>query len=298
MNNIFKIANLNVRYNDTTPVVLHDISLNCKKYQSISLIGESGSGKTTLAKVIMGVLPPFSGSVNVFGKDIYSRDFHDIKTLRRRYQMIFQDSQAVFDPLMKIGKSLEEILYINNMRDDYSKRISKVLELVKLPENVLGKYISELSGGLRQRAGIARALLTEPEFLIADEPTSALDVSLQGMIIKLFQEIQKTATFMFITHDLALITHISEKVLVLYNGYAVEYGPTADVISKPRHPYTELLISAHRFRVGRKTTGINSPDTNCCPFVNYCKRKRKICEEVFPDLKTEENRSYRCHFPL
>ncbi|MBU1219741.1 ABC transporter ATP-binding protein [Myxococcota bacterium] len=294
MNNCFEIENITVAWDRANPVI-RSMNLTCEKHSDLSIIGESGSGKTTLAQVICGMLKPVCGNIKVLGTPIYEVNQKEVIKLKSRFQMIFQDPLASFDPSIKMKYSLTEPLLIHKIQVNHEETLDSVLETVKLSKEILNKYPSQLSGGQRQRASIARALITNPEFIIADEPTSALDVSLQGHIIQLLDSLRDRITMMFITHDLALISHVSTYSAVIFQGYIMEYCHTKDLITNPLHPYTKDLFDAFV----HKKKGL-SPDKTVppgkCPWINRCRQRMDTCDkEGIPELKDIDGRMVRCY---
>lgn len=211
---------------------LDGVSLEIKKRETFGLVGESGSGKTTLGKIILGILKPDSGSVEI---------------ATAKPQVIFQDPLNSLDPKMRVYDILAEGLVLQNSpRSDIKKEVMGILDLVSLPKSSLAKYPHEFSGGERQRIAIGRAVLTRPEFIVCDEPVSSLDVTIQLQILKLLKDIQKafSITYLFISHDLRVIKFMSDRVAVMRNGLIVEEGGTNDIYSQPAHEYTKQLLSS------------------------------------------------------
>ena len=228
---------------------VNGVSLELHPGETLGVVGESGCGKSTLARTLMGLVPPSSGHMLWLGRDLTSLSARELRASRSEMQMIFQDPVASLNPRMTIGNSIAEPL--RSLRPDLSReeiytRVKAMMERVGLLPNLINRYPHEFSGGQCQRIGIARALILEPKLVICDEPVSALDVSIQAQIINLLQQLQREMglALIFIAHDLSVVRHIADQVLVMYLGNVVEYGSTESVFSTPRHPYTRALMSA------------------------------------------------------
>ena len=282
------------------------VSFDIKQGETVGLVGESGCGKSTLGRTIIRLEDPTEGSVIINGKDIAKLSNRELRKERTDFQMIFQDPYGSLNPRMNILQTLDEVLLIhsNSNKNERYKRIVELLALVGLREEQLTRYPHQFSGGQRQRIGIARALAVEPKLIIADEPVSALDVSVQAQIINLLKEIQEKTqiSFLFIAHDLAVVEHISARIMVMYLGKIVESGTSKEVCSTPKHPYTKALLSAvpsldpemRKKRVvleGDVPSPINPP--NGCYFHPRCPNATDICKSETPSLKTISNDS--CH---
>jgi ABC-type glutathione transport system ATPase component len=227
--------------------ILHGINLDVAAGRTLGVVGESGSGKSTLAKALVGTLKPTSGTVRIGGEDIGSISRSERSTMRRKVQMIPQDPYSSLDPRRTIGEALAEA--IDPARGDVRKNSDLIvhwLETVKMPANAMSRYPHEFSGGQRQRVAIARGLILRPEVVIADEITSALDVSVQAEILNLISRLRQELglTMVFISHNLAVVRHVSDDVVVLYRGEIVERRPTTELFDSPEHPYTRALIDA------------------------------------------------------
>ncbi|MGC8953305.1 MAG: ABC transporter ATP-binding protein [Desulfurococcus sp.] len=227
-------------------VVLRNINLRIKDGERVVIIGESGSGKTTLLRVILGLLKPFNGRVFVIGKDIYSLKWRERVKVLRQIGYVSQDPYKALNPSVKVGTILEEPLEALGISERGS-RVKDILRLVNLPENVLNMYPMELSGGMRQRVLIARAIIHDPEVLILDEPTSALDVSMQAQIVNLINEIHRKLelAILTVTHDLGVAQYLADRAVVLYRGEIIEEGDIDSIIKNPRNEYTRLLVSSY-----------------------------------------------------
>jgi len=289
---------------------IDDLSLSIQTGEVLGIVGESGSGKTTLGRVAMRLLEPTAGSVLFEGRDIWKTRGRELKAIRRRMQMVFQDPFASLNPRMTIGRNIEEPLIIHRLSGRAGRRpmILEALDAVNLPSGCADRYPHELSGGQRQRAVIARALALKPALLICDEAVSALDVSVQAQILNLLTGLKAAfgLSYMFIAHGLNVVRHISDRVAVMYMGQIVECSETNELFDTPRHPYTEALISsipdpdagAARRRIilkGDIPSLINPPAG--CRFHTRCIYAQDLCSRSTPSLGPEAHPA-ACHFPL
>ncbi|OHV18724.1 ATP-binding cassette domain-containing protein [Rhizobium sp. RMa-01] len=228
--------------------ILEGISFDIAKGEVVGLVGESGSGKTTIGRSVLRLVEPSSGSVRFDGQELTGLSASALRRQRPRMQYIFQDPFASLSPRMTIGQILTEGLKIQGIGSarDRLERAQAALAQVDLPTDAINRYAHEFSGGQRQRIGIARALTLSPEFIVADEPVSALDVSIQAQVINLLRELQQQLglTMLFISHDLAVVEYICDRVIVLYLGRIMEIAASADLYARPQHPYTRALLSA------------------------------------------------------
>jgi peptide/nickel transport system ATP-binding protein len=225
-----------------------DVSLTIKRGETLGLVGESGCGKSTVGRTILRLYKPTDGRIVFDGTDISQLNEQQLRPLRRRMQMVFQDPFASLNPRHSVGRIVAEPLRTHGLagRKDAAGRVRELLSTVGLPQDAAGRYPHEFSGGQRQRIGLARALALNPDFIVADEPVSALDVSIQAQIINLFEQLQEEfqLTYLFIAHDLAVVRHISDRIAVMYLGTIVEVSPAAELYESPLHPYTISLLSA------------------------------------------------------
>ena len=225
------------------------VTFSVEAGQTVGLVGESGSGKTTIGRTILKLIPASSGTVSYEGRDILPLSEHDFRPLRREMQIIFQDPFGSLNPRLTVGEIVAEALEIHfpkMSRSDRLARVAELLRLVGLRPEMMRRYPHEFSGGQRQRIGIARALAVEPRFIVCDEPVSALDVSVQAQIVNLLQDLQSQfgIAYLFIAHDLAVVEHISDYVLVMHHGKIVEAASAEAIYNAPQHEYTKSLLAA------------------------------------------------------
>ena len=278
--------------------------------ETLGLAGESGCGKSTVARLITGLIPPTQGSIRYAGKELAGMDRADLSHFRRELQMIFQDPFSSLNPRMRVSEILSEPLVIHKIgtAQERRARVAWLMERVGLSADQLSRFPHEFSGGQRQRIGIARALAVSPKLIIADEPVSALDLSIQAQIINLLQEVKQELqlSFLFITHDLSVLRHLSDRIAIMYLGRIVETGYRDDVLERPLHPYTEALLSAipsidpekRRRRViarGELPSPLSPPPG--CPFHTRCPYAEPVCAEDRPELlEKEPGHGAACHF--
>jgi oligopeptide transport system ATP-binding protein len=287
-----------------------DVSFNIAPGETLGLVGESGCGKTTLGRAIVRLVEPTAGSVSLDGADITRMNGAALRAQRRKLQMIFQDPYGSLNPRLTVEDIIGEALDIHDLAENKSareKRIAELLKAVGLDATYAQRYPHEFSGGQRQRIGIARALAVEPKLIVCDEPVSALDVSVQAQIINLLQDLQQQhgLAYLFIAHDLAVVEHISQRVMVMYLGKIVELAEAKEIIRTPKHPYTQALISAvpvvnpdsKRQRIilpGDVPSPIDPPPG--CPFHPRCPMAEARCRVEVPALREISSRHYAaCH---
>lgn len=299
MKPLVKIRNLCKTYTvgQQKLTAVHNLNLDIYKGETLGLVGESGCGKSTVGRTLLRLQEPTSGATYFDDINLALLSRHDLKKMRRRMQIVFQDPYASLNPRMTVQDIIGEPLDIHRLAKgkERSDRIEKMLSLVGLSPSHMSRFPHEFSGGQRQRIGIARALCVEPEFLVCDEPISALDVSIQAQVINLLKRLQKQMglTYLFIAHDLSVIKYISDRVAVMYLGELVELAPSEMLYRDPLHPYTQALLSAIPIpdpEIERKKTRIvlkgEVPNplnrTQGCPFAGRCPVAQPQCFKTRP----------------
>ncbi len=288
---------------------VQNVDLQIGRCETFALVGESGSGKSTVAKMVVGLLPPTSGSVMIDGHDMWAgTSASDMTALRRRIQMIFQDPYASLNPRWRVGAIIADPIKAFGLSKDAAETEAKVadlLRLVGLDPADMQKYPHEFSGGQRQRICIARALSSNPEFLVCDEPTSALDVSVQAQILNLMRDLQDRLglTYLFISHNLAVVRHMATRIGVMYLGRLVETAPSAELFQNPRHPYTRMLLDAvpdlkmsgrpRKMVEGEIPNPISPPPG--CAFHPRCPLASARCRVEVPKALPYGGRTVACH---
>ena len=286
-------------------------SLSIDEGETIGLVGESGSGKSTLGRAVLRLTPVAQGRVLWRGRDLLTLSRAQTRAARREMQIVFQDPFGSLNPRHRVGTIIGEPLAIHAIGDAASrrKRIAELIDLVGLPGEAATRFPHEFSGGQRQRIAIARALASEPVFLVADEPVSALDVSVQSQIINLIADLKARLklTMLFISHDLAVIRHVADRIAVMYAGRLAEVGPAEHVLARPRHPYTQALLSAVPRPGAQKGHRIvlagDPPDPENlpagCVFASRCRRAEPRCRDERPAFEPRGLTAHpvACHFP-
>jgi peptide/nickel transport system ATP-binding protein len=304
------------KYFATSRGMLHavdDVSFTVAKGETLGVVGESGCGKSTLGRAILRLHEPTSGNVAFDGEDILAYGRRQMKRLRTRMQIIFQDPYASLNPRMTVSQAIEAPLLIQGVyrptqKAELRRRVGEIMDLVGLARRFVNTYPHELDGGRRQRIGIARALVLDPTFIVCDEPVSALDVSIRAQVLNLMQDLQERLglTYLFITHDLSVVKHLSDDIIVMYLGQLVEKAPAPRLFANPLHPYTKALLSA-----------IPIPDPDCkmervvlqgelaspidpapgCRFAKRCAYAGPECFSASPELREVESGHFvSCHF--
>lgn len=288
---------------------LNGVSFELEAGKTLAVVGESGCGKSTLARALTLIEQPTSGSLQIAGTEVTGASKAEHKQLRRDVQMVFQSPYASLNPRQKIGDQLAEPLLINTALSKAQRRdrVQKMMEQVGLRPEHYQRYPHMFSGGQRQRIALARAMMLQPKVLVADEPTSALDVSIQAQVLNLFMDMQQQygTGYVFISHNLAVVRHVADDVLVMYLGRPAEMGPKADIYEKPLHPYTQALLSATpaihpdpskpRIRIaGELPNPLNPPDG--CAFHKRCPYSTDRCANEVPAFRQVETRQVACHY--
>lgn len=288
------------------------VNLSIYEGETIGVVGESGCGKSTLGRSILRLINPTAGQVLYRGDDITKYDKEQMRQMRRKMQLIFQDPYASLNPRMTVLELIKAPLdaFGTGTNEERIQKVKEIMELVGMPENMMNRYPHEFSGGQRQRIVIARALVLDPEFVVCDEPVSALDVSVRAQVLNLIQDLQKTIklTYLFISHDLSVVKFISDRVCVMFLGMVCEIGGTHELYAHPLHPYTHFLLNAipkadPRLRSDEKellTGEIPSPvnPPSGCRFHTRCPYAKDICSQMVPEGKMVGERQVFCHFPL
>ncbi|MBR9857102.1 MAG: ATP-binding cassette domain-containing protein [Gammaproteobacteria bacterium] len=323
---LLEVRNLHIKFDISKPFIhrllnrtektyvhaVRGIDFSIRKGETFSLVGESGCGKSTVARLLSGLYQPTDGDISYQGTILAEATREQRQHIRRRCQMIFQDPFASLNPRWKVERIVAEPLVLFDMisnRDEGRERVGKLLEQVGLAASDMDKFPHEFSGGQRQRISIARALAGEPEFLICDEPTSALDVSVQAQVLNLMKDLQDELglTYLFISHDMSVVSHFSDRVGIMYLGRLVEVGTVEEVFNRPRHPYTRMLMDAipsmdviHKERTpvtGEVPNPISPPSG--CAFHPRCAFATEQCKQATPAVQNmSATQQVACHYPL
>lgn len=314
-NSILSVRNLKKYFDVKGKGMLHavdDISFDIREGETLGLVGESGCGKSTVGNVLVRLLPVTAGSVLFEDRDILKEKGKARKETCKKIQIIFQDPYSSLNPKKTVEKILSEPFIVQKTahKKEIKQKIDALCEMTHFPKELLSKFPHELDGGRRQTVGIARALALNPRLIICDEPVSSLDVSVQAQIINLMMELQEKLklTYLFISHDLSVVKHISNRILVMYLGKIMEEAQTEELFATPLHPYTQALLSAvPSIDKGKNANRIilkgdvPSPINPApgCRFCNRCWKAQDICREIEPQLKEykENDHKVACHFP-
>lgn len=302
------------KYFPTKKGLLHavdDVNLYINKGETLGLVGESGCGKSTTGRVLLRLLEATAGEIWFEGENILTFNKDQMRKMRQKMQIVFQDPFASLNPRMSISEIISEPLVVNHIyrsKTDMQKRVEELMDTVGLARRLINTYPHELDGGRRQRIGIARALALKPQFIVQDEPVSALDVSIQAQILNLMMDLQAEfgLTYLFISHDLSVVKHVSNRIAVMYLGKIVELSEYNSIFKDPLHPYTQALLSAipvpslhtEKEKIileGDITSPINPPEG--CRFYSRCRHRQEICKSTTPELRElEPERFVACHF--
>jgi len=302
------------KYFPTKAGLLHavdDVNFSINRSETLGLVGESGCGKSTIGRLTLRLLEPTAGEVLFEGTDITKLDRKSMREMRRKMQIVFQDPYASLDGRKSVFESIGEPLRVQKIYKDkkeYEKRVYELMDLAGLATRFANAYPHELDGGRRQRVGIARALALNPSFMVLDEPVSALDVSIQAQVLNLMQELQKEfkLTYLFISHDLSVVKHISTHIAVMYLGVMVEKAPVKELFAQPLHPYTQALLSAvpipsidvqpERIVLEGDVPSPINPKPGC-RFAGRCRYCQQICRDQTPQMQeVRPGHFVACHF--
>jgi len=307
---LLHVENLKKYFNTSNGLLyaVDDISFDLHPGETLGLVGESGCGKSTTGRAILRLQEPTDGRIVFKGKDVLSFNKTQMKEARKSMQIVFQDPYSSLNPRMNVRKLISTSLEVNGVKDQAEclERVKMVMDTVGLEKRLLDSYPHELDGGRRQRVGIARALILDPSFIVMDEPVSALDVCIQAQVLNLLCELQESKgySYLFISHNLSVIKHVSDRIAVMYLGKIVEISDYKSLFRNPLHPYTKALLSAiprpkiaqNRERVilkGDVPSPINPPKG--CRFSGRCPMARPECSEVMPQLKQVGESMVACH---
>lgn len=309
---LLEVKNLK-KYFKTKKGMLHavdDLNFYINKGETLGLVGESGCGKSTTGRVILRLHEPTSGEIIYNGDNIVKYTAKEMKNMRKKMQIVFQDPYSSLNPRLSVSDIIAEPLYVNKIyktQEETEKRIKEVMDIVGLEERLMNTYPHELDGGRRQRIGIARAISMQPEFIVLDEPVSALDVCIQAQILNLMNKLQEQfgLTYLFISHNLSVVKHVSDRIAVMYLGKIVELSDYNTIFKSPLHPYTQALLSAipipkvnikveRIILEGDVPSPVNPPAG--CRFYGRCRYRQDICKREMPEFKNVGNEHYvACH---
>jgi oligopeptide/dipeptide ABC transporter ATP-binding protein len=312
---LLQVSDLRVEYSrgwHRPPLAAVDgVSLSIAPGETVGLVGESGSGKTTLGRAILGLAPITSGTVRFAGEDITRAPHRRRRSLSAHLQVVFQDPYSSLIPTRTIGQTLAEVVRVHDRLGprELRQRVQSMLERVGLPADAADRYPAQFSGGQRQRVAIARALMMQPKLVICDEPTSALDLSVQAQVLNLLHDLQRDLglSYLFVSHDLAVVRHLSHRIVVLYQGKVMEEGDAESVYKTPVHPYTQALIEAapvpdpllqrhRRSAILSRATDVSTVYDAGCPFAPRCPHVADICTTSPPPLEARSTHSLvACH---
>lgn len=294
------------------PVVhaVSNVTIRIMEGETFALVGESGCGKSTLGRLLLRLIEPTSGHVEFEGVNINELKSHEMREMRKKMQIIFQDPYASINPRMNVYRIIAEPLTTHKVyasKDEAKKKVTELMQKVGIRSEFINRYPHQFSGGQRQRIGIARALALQPKLIVCDEPVSALDVSIQSQILNLLHDLQDEfyLTYLFISHDLSVVRYISDRVCVMFLGKVCEIGRTEDIFTNPLHPYTKFLIDAvpkpdpflrkenKQLLQGEIPSPVNPPAG--CRFNTRCPYAKDICKEKEPEMKIADGRQVACH---
>jgi peptide/nickel transport system ATP-binding protein/oligopeptide transport system ATP-binding protein len=300
------------RQRGTVVHAVDGVSFTIAPAETLGLVGETGCGKSTVARLVTRLLEPTGGRIELEGQDITHWSRRKLRPLRREMQIVFQDPYSSLNPRRRVGSIIAAPLHAHGLgsRGDQRARVQAVLERVGLDPSHLDRYPHQFSGGQRQRIGIARAIVTNPRFVVADEPVSALDVSIQAQVLNLIADLRAefNLALLFISHDVSVVRHISDRIAVMYLGKIVELAQTDDLFVRPGHPYTAALLASvpharisRRLRervpvIGEPPSPLNPPSG--CRFRTRCPFAQQVCADVEPPLEKRGRSLVACHFPL
>lgn len=291
---MLKVMNLRKRFSSGIFLkryvdAVDSVSFTIARGETLGLVGESGSGKSTVGQCVIRLIEPTAGTIVFDGIDLRSLNSRELNKVRPRMQMIFQDPDSSLDPRMIIGQSIAEPFRLKKVnKKEVKGEVLRLLERVGLSPEHYNRYPHEMSGGQNQRAVLARVLALNPEFIVADEPTASLDVSVQAQVLNLLKDLKKEygITMLFISHDLAVIRHMCDRVAVMYRGNIVEVGSVQEIFESPLHPYTRLLLSREQDEAEGEEKGLKG-----CKYYARCKQRAEICEKTVPSTRMAGN----CH---